>query len=188
MKLNELIPDPRVVLEMAPEELAGPLLRCLIDPSDKSPRPKINRYNFTLHCADGYPPEIQDEVNFAVAEAWNVLERDGLIALRPGEQHEMAFITRKGHRFSSPDAFDAYRATRRLPREMLHPRLVPKVWGAFARGQYDTAVFEAFKEVEIAVRSSTGMTDADYGTALMRRAFHADSGPMSDLTRLPAER
>jgi uncharacterized protein (TIGR02391 family) len=65
---------------------------------------------------------------------------------------------------------------------------VPKVWGAFARGEYDTAVFEAFKEVEIAVRSSTGLTDADYGTDLMRRAFHPESGPMSDLTRLPAER
>jgi uncharacterized protein (TIGR02391 family) len=44
------------------------------------------------------------------------------------------------------------------------------------------------KEVEIAVRSSTGLTDADYGTDLMRRAFHVESGPMSDLTRLPAER
>jgi uncharacterized protein (TIGR02391 family) len=188
MRLNELIPDPRVVLEMAPEELAGPLLQCLVDTQDQSPRPKINRYNFTLHCADGYPPELQDEIGFAVAEAWNILDRDGLIALRPGEQHEWAFVTRKGRRFSSPDAFAAYRASRHLPREFLHPRLVPKVWGAFARGEYDTAVFEAFKKVEIAVRSSTGLTDADYGTDLMRRAFHVESGPMSDLTRLPAER
>lgn len=125
---------------------------------------------------------------FAIAEAWNVLEREGLIALRPGEQHEWAFVTRKGRRLSSPDSFKAYQTLKRLPKEALHPRLLPKVWGAFARGEYDTAVFEAFKEVEISVRAAARLTDADYGTDLMRRAFHPENGPLADSTRLPAER
>src|SRR5262245_24651293 len=156
MRLNELIPDFRVVLEMAPEELAGPLLQCLVDTQDRSRWPKINRYNFTLRRADGYPQELRDEINFAVAEAWNILDRDGLVALRPGEQNEWAFVTRKGRTFSSPDAFVTYRSSKHLPRELLHPRLVPKIWGAFARGEYDTAVFEAFKEVEIAFAPQPG--------------------------------
>lgn len=188
MKLNELMPDSVFLLQMAPEELAGPLLQCLVDPRDQTPKPKINRYNYTLHCAEGYPSNVRDDIAFAVAEAWNVLERDGLITLRPGEQHEWGFVTRKGCQLSTPDAFAAYRTSKQLPRELLHPRLVTKVWGAFARGELDTAVFEAFKEVEICVRSAAGLTDSDYGTDLMRKAFHVENGPLSDPTRLPAER
>ena len=59
---------------------------------------------------------------------------------------------------------------------------------SFVRGEYDTAVFQAFKEVEIAVREAGEYQNADYGTGLMRRAFHVDNGPLTDASDEKAER
>lgn len=76
MTLSDLIPDPQVVLEMAPEELAGPLLQCLIHLSEHGTKP--NRYNFTLHCADECPADRREDIGFAVAEApprWILLSK-----------------------------------------------------------------------------------------------------------------
>jgi uncharacterized protein (TIGR02391 family) len=62
------------------------------------------------------------------------------------------------------------------------------VVGTFLRGYYDTAVFQAFKEVEVAVRTAAKLSDADFGVALMRKAFDKDTGPLADQSRLPTER
>jgi uncharacterized protein (TIGR02391 family) len=56
------------------------------------------------------------------------------------------------------------------------------------RGDYDTAVFQAFKEVEVAVREAGGFGDGDYGTDLMRDAFHKTNGPLTDKSRQLSER
>ena len=186
MSITQLVPDPDVLLRMAPEELAGPLLICLIG-MEKSGT-KLNRYNFSLNAADGYPDRCRREISQALMEAWTVLEREGLVAPWPGSQGEWVFVTRKGQKLGSPNAFVAYRVSTQLPKELLHPRLLPRVWPAFARGEYDTAVFEAFKEVEVCVRIAAALTDGDYGTDLMRRAFHVDKGSLTDLQKPAAER
>lgn len=66
----------------------------------------------------------------------------------------------------------------------LHPVIAQKVWATFLRGDYDTAVFQAFKEVEVAVRTAGGFAAEDVGTALMRKAFDPTRGPLTD-TSLP---
>jgi hypothetical protein len=40
------------------------------------------------------------------------------------------------------------------------------------RGEYDVAVFQAMKAVEVYVREAGGFAASDLGTDLMRRAFH----------------
>lgn len=75
-----------------------------------------------------------------------------------------------------------------LPREQLHPAIAQRVWATFLRGSYDTAMFEAFKEVEVAVRTAGAFTDRDLGTDLMRRAFNVTNGPLMDSSQLDAER
>lgn len=45
-----------------------------------------------------------------------------------------------------------------------------------------TAIFNAFKEVEVAVRQAGGFTANDLGTALMKEAFQANVGPLTDKT------
>jgi hypothetical protein len=38
-----------------------------------------------------------------------------------------------------------------LPKEALHPQLADEVWMAFMRGEFDVAVFQSMKAVEVAV-------------------------------------
>jgi uncharacterized protein (TIGR02391 family) len=77
---------------------------------------------------------------------------------------------------------------RRLPKDSLHPAIREDVWELFHRGKYDTAVFEAMKAVEVAVRAAAGYSDAQYGGEMIARAFNEDNGPLRDPHMLPAER
>jgi uncharacterized protein (TIGR02391 family) len=74
----------------------------------------------------------------------------------------------------------AFRNANLLPKALLHPLIAQKTWSAFIRGEYDTAVFEAFKQVEIAVRANGGFSNNDYGVQLMRDAFNPIGGPLAD--------
>lgn len=56
------------------------------------------------------------------------------------------------------------------------------------RGDYDTAVFQAYQEVEIRVRTACGYGNDKYGKPLMHQAFQVDSGPLTDLTIERSER
>src|SRR5207302_6361621 len=83
----------------------------------------------------------------------------------------------------------AYRRASLLPRQLLHAILARKVVPLFTRGDYDVAVFQAFKEVEVAVRKASGITDPDIvGVKLMRRAFDKDSGALRDTNEPDPER
>ena len=70
----------------------------------------------------------------------------------------------------------------------MHPVIAQRVWSAFIRGEYDTAVFQAFKEVEVAVRNAGGYSLTDIGEKLMRKAFDANNGPLTDQSLPEAER
>jgi uncharacterized protein (TIGR02391 family) len=56
------------------------------------------------------------------------------------------------------------------------------------RGEYDVAVFHAMKAVEVSVREAAGLTNADIGVPLMRKAFNVDIGPLTDKAAEIAER
>jgi hypothetical protein len=51
---------------------------------------------------------------------------------------------------------EAYRKANLLPRQLLYGSIAGSVWGSFVRGAYETAVFDAFKQKEVAVRSAGG--------------------------------
>ncbi len=50
----------------------------------------------------------------------------------------------------------------------------------FFGGEYDVAVFQATKAVEVAVREAASMPDTLLGVRLMRAAFAPKSGPLTD--------
>ncbi len=74
-----------------------------------------------------------------------------------------------------------------LPEHELHPIIVQKVWSMFSQGNYDSAVLQAFKEVEIAVREAGNYTESDHGIPLMRKAFKVDAGNLTDKNKPSAE-
>jgi uncharacterized protein (TIGR02391 family) len=67
-----------------------------------------------------------------------------------------------------------------LPKENLHPRLADRGWSAFLRGEYDVAVFQAMKAVEVAMREASGLPDSLLGVPLIRSAFNPSGGPLTD--------
>ncbi len=58
----------------------------------------------------------------------------------------------------------------------------------FSQGEYETAVFQAFKEVEVLVRYTGGYASTDLGVDLMRKAFNKDNGPLTDMSTPVSER
>lgn len=151
---------------------------------------KLHRGNFLndLHHQPQYPGK-QDEVNRVLMEGWAWLLSEGFLI--PDTQ-DWCVLSRKALRISKPEDLEHYRKASLLPRGQLHPLIASKVYPAFLRGEYDTAVFQAFREVEITVRSAGNFPTETLGTDLMRQAFRPEDpknanvtpGPLTD-TALP---
>ena len=175
-------------LQLAPEELAEVVIQYLnsLPPNDQQ---QLNRHNFlTFWGIDGCPTEARDKFQHSLAEAWAWLERECLIAPLPGAGGSQSFfITRRGRTLIDRGAFEAYRRATVLPRSLLHPRIDARVYPSFLRGAYDTAVFEALREVEVAVRDAAGFGHEKYGRVMMREAFAPSTGPLTDRTALVPE-
>ncbi len=184
--IHSLVPDPEAMLALEPEELAGVLMEHL-NSLPASEQRSLNRYNFSLrHTVRDYPEDAQDELSLALMEAWVWLEREGLLVPKPGSAGESVVISRRGQRLRTRDQVRSYRCANLLPRGQLHPRIAQKVWALFLRGDYDTAVFQAFKEVEVRVREAAECADTDIGVALMRKAF-VTGGALADAEAPKAE-
>ena len=200
-KLFELLPDAGHLLRLQPEELAGPLLISLdgsdrIDPFAIISIGPLGRYMQTQPSVrERYLAEHNDQILFALMESWQWLECEGFVAPSPTNLSGSTslsgvtyyFVTRRGKTIETLKAFESYRKGNLLPEGLLHPTIAQKVWSLFLRGDYDIAVLQAFKEVEVAVRKAGGYADTDLGVDLMRKAF-GDKGPLTDLKQPPAER
>ena len=178
--IHSIIPDPEALLSLEPEELAGVLMQHLNSLPEQE-RNSLSKHNFSLPhgSASEYPQEHRDKITKALMEAWNWLEREGLLAPKPGDV-EWSFITRRGLSLTNASDVEAYRKANILPKQLLHPIIAQKVWATFLRGDYDTAVFQSFKEVEVKVREVGGFAADDIGVNLMRKAFDPNSGPLTD--------
>ena len=189
LSVHAILPDAEALLALAPEELAGVVLEVLNSfPPERSGM--LNRYNFTIPSgvAAPYSAQYQKRVAEAVTEAWVWLEREGLLAPRPGEEHGWVYVTRRGKEVVGRAGLESYRRGNLLPKEQLHAQIATKVWATFLRGDYDTAVFQAFKEVEVAVRTKGSFAPTDIGVPLMRNAFDIMNGPLTDPNKPEAER
>jgi uncharacterized protein (TIGR02391 family) len=152
--------------QMELEDLGPFILRKLKDEASLQ-----NRYNFFL--------SVPNEVATYLMEGWVWLEGEGFIAPKPGDQFGQSFfVARKGDRVLQEENFEAYKKASMFP-NYLDPILIRTVKPLFIRGDYDTAVFRAFKEVEVRVRKKAGYGNDQYGDSLMRHAF-GDTGPLTD--------
>jgi uncharacterized protein (TIGR02391 family) len=157
-------PSEAELLRMPPEDLGMHLLKYM-----SRPRAKTNRFNFLQMVTGG-------QVAFRFMEAWNWLTREGFIALAPNDMYgQNHFVTRAGEAVAGLDDLGAWRKAHLFP-DYFDAALVRYVKPLFARGDYDTAVSRAFKEVETRARKKSGFK-SDYGRALMLNAF-GETGPL----------
>ena len=75
-----------------------------------------------------------------------------------------------------------------VPSMLFHPTILKRAFPAFRREEFDTAVFRAFKAVEVQVRNLGNFPTGLVGTKLMRKAFDADTGVLSNPNAPRAER
>lgn len=148
-KLFEILPDADHLLSLSPEELAGPLLVSLVGNQhivldnvtsfDIMSRAFKTMSNEMRHK---YPHEHDDDVLFALMEAWQWLEREGFVASRPTSLSNMQlaglvnayFVTSRWQTIETPDALVAYHKANLLPKRQLYPIISQKMWASFLRG------------------------------------------------------
>jgi len=107
--------------------------------------------------------ELKGEITAAITEAWDHLVKTRQILL--DEKFAGAEVYKIG-----PKGREALKAARRnhaegtwkLVKESLHSKLRQDVWNAYARCEYETAVFNAMKAVEVAVRDAAGLNEQQW--------------------------
>lgn len=176
-----LIPDHKTLLELEPEDLAGIVLEYFNSRSTKE-RVIVAYGNFiSREALRDYPREHENNIRYALVEALGWLENEGLIAQDPTQNSkDWYFITRRGRKLENRTTVEAYRKANLLPKELLHPVMIDKVWPLFLRGVYDTAIFQAFKEVEVTVRDMGEYAEEDRDVELMEKAFHPETGKLTN--------
>lgn len=180
-----IFPPIELALEMEPEELAPFVLKHLKEIGS------INRYNYTLNTGTNvknYAGANLELFQKHLMEAFIWLERELLLAPMPNQTGEWRFITRKGMKVLEEENFSSFSHSDLLYSENLHPILIRKVKPLFLRGDYDTAIFQAFKTVEVVVRKVGGYEKSDYGVNLMRKAFNPQTGTLSNKKSEPSEK
>ena len=187
VQLFELIPDPDDVIALEPEELGLRMLPVLA--SVRHPLPPLEPDRFFAMTFGSYPKDRRSELTIALLEAWSWLEGQGLLVRDPRQNTSQDWrLSRRAEQLAKePEPHRAFSA-RRISKEALHPAIREDVWALYHRGKYDTAVFEAMKAVEVAVREASGLAAKDIGAPLMRRAFDVNGGRLTDATAEPAER
>jgi uncharacterized protein (TIGR02391 family) len=191
-EITQLVPDPNVLVNLEPEELAGKLLFVLR--KETSYGGKYHLGNLMRELWMTTPPHrhpyesAKDHalIELAIAEAWAYLEAQGLLISSP-EDHGWKILSRRARRFESEAEFARYSVARLLPKEVLHPSIAEKVWMAFMRSDFENAAFQAMKAVEVAVRGAAGYGNDRFGVPMMRDAFSPGNGPLTDVGAEVAE-
>lgn len=127
----------------------------------------------------------QKKVDDALLVAWGWLVGQVLLCKDPAPGPDWFFVTDVGREMASREDTTAYRKVNLLPKGQLHPSIAKKVYPAFLRGEYDTAIFQAFREIEMAVREAGQFPPDMVGEKLMRAAFaiannNQPPGPLTD--------
>ena len=190
--LPAIVPDTDVLLGMAPEELGAVLLRLASGNSQNGlihSQSIFARIHESPTGGKGYPRDKHPEVELALGEAWNWLIVQGLLIPDVGTNGSNGWLRlgRKARGLLDSQSFADYARAIAFPKTLLHPIIADAVWLELVRGNLETAVFNAFKAVEIAVREAGGYGATDYGTDLMRKAF-GKTGALSDRGQPEAER
>lgn len=183
--LLSIFPNPDDLLSLGAEELGGVLLE--VARGMQSEMFSIGGLHTQLFPSTpgGYQDIFRRPVRIAIAEAVSWLFSQGLVISDPDQNPSYLRLTRRAQNLRTRADVEAFRNGHILPVELLPLNLAEKVWPLFLRGDHDVAVFQAFKEVEVAVRKASNAKGAGYpddlvGVTLMRKAFQPETGLLTD--------
>jgi uncharacterized protein (TIGR02391 family) len=146
-------------------------------------------YDQPLHAqAQPQSPQTKRSWQLAFSSALNWLENTGLLVRQYDGNCVHIDVSARGRAIKSTEMFTSFVRENRIHRDALHPTIAGSSWPIYVRGHFDTAVFEAFKAIEVAVRNAGKFKNTDLGRDLMNKAFHPEKGPLRDDTIPASER
>jgi uncharacterized protein (TIGR02391 family) len=179
-------PSPELLLKAPALEVDRILLRHIVEYCKDGMHPMITRDSISMGLfeANGYPYSTQarTDVQRVIGRAWKALDDADFIEEPDPDNGKNGYRvpSATGKKMNASADYKGARMRSKFTREMFHRGLPDAAWNAFTVGDYDTAVFEAFKSVEVAVRTKGGFTATDFGATLMKKAFDPNNGPLRD--------
>jgi uncharacterized protein (TIGR02391 family) len=187
--LLDIFETPNDLLRLEPEELGGILLEVIPSVSQSGKFVFHNLVQLAFPpLGGGWKGGSERPVTLALAEAVNWLTSQGLVMHDPNQHADWLVLTRRALSLKTRADIEAYLKGWTLPVRLLQPHLAEKVHHLFVRGDHDIAVFQAFKEIEVAVRKACGYGNDLVGKGLVTKAFNVDDGPLTDQSLVRAER
>jgi uncharacterized protein (TIGR02391 family) len=98
------------------------------------------------------------------------------------------FPTKNGFRFPEREFKRVIKEYTLMPQTYVHPKIIKKSFALLESGEYESAVLQAFKCIETGIREKINAEPEDVGIKLIRQAFHADNGKLTDYELPKAER
>jgi uncharacterized protein (TIGR02391 family) len=187
--LRDSIPDAQTLLALPIADLGSRILEVLS--KNLGTGGKEHRGNFTSRQAQQYGTTGSSSglgVGQRCAEAWDWLETNGFISEHYESTNGWFVITSLGWQVAGRQHFQHFLAASQLPEQTLHPEIVKHSRPLYLQGRIDTAVFEAFKALEVEIRIAAGLGDDLIGTALAARAFHPENGSLTNMESEKGER
>ena len=180
--LRHLVPEANSVVGMQTSDLSGYVLEVLMSagPMDRG---IWNRRNFCMQVGREYVEQGQPQnmsVGVACSSAWAWLEANGFICKHPEQDHDWYLATPRGEAVRNHQDLRQIMTSERLPEAFLHPDLLMNVRPLFFQSRFETAVFEAFKTLEVAIRTTSRLGHDLVGVPLASRAFNPEDGPLTD--------
>ena len=147
--LLTLFPQPQDLLALTPGDLGGAIIEA-VPPLIQNGMFNIDSLLNPLYQIVGasFPSATQGPVRLAFAEALSWLTTQGLIVIDPGQPTLWYRLTRRAANLRTRADVEAFRRGRILPDDLVPAIFAQKVVPLFRRGDYDVAVFQAFKEVD----------------------------------------
>lgn len=96
------------------------------------------------------------------------------------EGEEQFFPTKVGFRFSEREFRKVVEKYALMPESYIHPVIVKKCFSLLKSGEFDSAVMQAFKAIEVITREKIGATSDIFGERLLKKAFNPDDGILTN--------
>lgn len=188
--LRDAIADPNLLPALPVEEAAGILLSVIAEDTLNNGMVNLGQFTQEVERWSGLHHHNQQLCRQAIAESFWWLHNNNLIIPSPSQAGSTSWfeITRRGAEIVQEGNFEKFRQATSFPRTILHPQIAVVAWPSYLRGDFETAIFTAFKEVEVAVRDAARLDADAVGTRLMRTAFDKNTGPLTDYDLIEGER
>ena len=101
---------------------------------------------------------------------------------------EVYHPTKNGFQLSEKEYNKVLERYTLMPSTYVHPDIIKKSFDLLGTRQFESAALQAFKMIEIKIREKIGASKEEYGVKLIRKAYHPDSGKLTDFELPKSER